>query len=74
MWIKLTKVDSRPVLINIAKISGASPTKNGGSVIQFDERFTTPGTRLAVEEPIEEVADMMGAPYFETPGARAHRR
>ncbi|MEQ1951851.1 hypothetical protein [Mesorhizobium sp. CN2-181] len=38
--------------------------------IQFDERYTAPGTRLAVGEPIEEIADMMGAPYLE---ARAPR-
>ena len=74
MWIKLTKSDDKPVLINISKISGASPSKNGGSTIQFDERYTAPGTRLAVGETIEEVADMMGAPYFETPGAPAPRR
>ena len=73
MWIKLTKSDAKPVLINISKISGALPAKNGGSTIQFDERYTAPGTRLTVEEAIEEVADMMGAPYFETP-VRAHRR
>lgn len=74
MWIKLTKSDDKPVLVNISKISGASPTKNGGSTIQFDERFTAPGSRLVVGETIEEVADMIGAPYFESPSVRAHRR
>ncbi len=74
MWIRLTKGDNNPVLVNVGTMSGAIAAKKGGSIIAFDEKFTSPGTRLAVEESVEEVADLMGAPYRETVTKRVPRR
>lgn len=71
MWIKLTKSDRNPVLVNMTKMSGASATKKGGSSIEFDERYAAPGTRLIVEEPLELVAELSGAP---TAQAQKQRR
>ncbi|WP_442579378.1 hypothetical protein ACSBOB_28440 [Mesorhizobium sp. ASY16-5R] len=72
MWIKLTKGDELPVLVNTTKINGASATKKRGSTLTFDEKYTAPGTRLTVGEPIEEVAALMGAASAKP--ARAQRR
>ncbi|MDQ6434861.1 hypothetical protein RB623_12460 [Mesorhizobium sp. LHD-90] len=75
MWIKLTKADTNnPVLVNLTKISGASANKKGGAAIEFDEKYTVPGSRLAVGESLDEVAELMGAPHPAAANPRAARR
>ncbi|MEQ1956895.1 hypothetical protein [Mesorhizobium sp. CN2-181] len=59
MWLQLTKRDGQPILVNMAWIAEALPG-GGGSVLVFD-RVLGDNKRLAVEEPVGELAEALGA-------------
>ena len=62
MWIKLTRIDEQPVLVNVVMISDVIVSAKG-SIIRFDKRLTGSAKKLAVMESVPVIAAFIGVRF-----------